>query len=220
MWSAAEAIAISPEERSLLEQLVSAGSTPQNVAFRIRIVLSAAEGVSNNELAGRLSTTRTTILKWRQRFAEFGIEGILADAPRSGRKKSISPEKEAAIVEATLKTKPRNATHWSTRLMAATQKVSDTSVHRIWRAHRLQPHRVEKFKASQDPEFVGKVRDIVALYRNPPENTLVFSVDEKSQIQALDRTQPILPLREGLPERQTHDYRRYGTTTLFVIAQT
>jgi transposase len=215
MWSAAEAIAVSAEERLLLEQLLNAGSTPQNVAFRIRIILGASEGVSNNELAGRLSTTRMTVLKWRQRFVELGIEGILADAPRPGRKKSISPEKEAAIVEATLKTKPRNATHWSTRLMAATQKVSDTSVHRIWRAHRLQPHRVEKFKASQDPEFVDKVRDIVGLYRNPPENALVFSVDEKSQIQALDRTQPILPLREGLPERQTHDYRRYGTTTLF-----
>jgi transposase len=215
MWNPAEAIAISAEEKSLLEQLVSAGSTPQNVAFRIRVVLGAAEGVSNNELAGRLSTTRTTILKWRRRFADCGIEGILTDAPRSGRKKSISAEKEAAIVEATLKTKPRNATHWSTRMMAATQKVSDTTVHRIWRAHRLQPHRVEKFKASQDPEFVHKLRDIVGLYRNPPENALVFSVDEKSQIQALDRTQPILPLREGLPERQTHDYRRYGTTTLF-----
>jgi transposase len=215
MWSPAGAITVSAEEKLLLEQLLSAGSTPQNVAFRIRIVLSASEGVSNNELAGRLSTTRTTILKWRRRFAESGIEGILTDAPRPGRNKTISAEKEAAIVEATLKTKPRNATHWSTRMMAATQKVSDTTVHRIWRAHRLQPHRVEKFKASQDPEFVDKVRDIVGLYRNPPENALVFSVDEKSQIQALDRTQPILPLREGLPERQTHDYRRYGTTTLF-----
>jgi transposase len=136
---------------TICERWQYSGSTPQNVAFRIRIILSAAEGVSNNELAGRLSTTRTTILKWRQRFAEFGIEGILADAPRSGRKKSISPEKEAAIVEATLENKPRNAIHWSTRLMAATQKVSDTSVHRIWRAHRLQPHRVEKFKAQPRP---------------------------------------------------------------------
>jgi transposase len=215
MWSSAEAITINSEEQLLLERLLSAGSTPQNVVFRIRIVLSAGGGVSNNELARRLSTTRTTVLKWRQRFGKFGIEGILTDAPRSGRRKTISAEKEAAIVEATLKTKPRNATHWSTRLMAVTQKVSDTTVHRIWRAHRLQPHRVEKFKASQDPEFVDKVRDIVGLYRNPPENALVFSVDEKSQIQALDRTQPILPLREGLPERQTHDYRRYGTTTLF-----
>jgi transposase len=215
MWSQAEAIIVSAEEKILLEQLLNAGSTPQNVAFRIRVILGASQGVSNNELARRLSTTRTTILKWRQRFAESGIEGILTDAPRPGRKKTISAEKEAAIVEATLKTKPRNATHWSTRMMAATQKVSDTTVHRIWRAHRLQPHRMEKFKASQDPEFVDKVRDIVGLYRNPPENALVFSVDEKSQIQALDRTQPILPLREGLPERQTHDYRRYGTTTLF-----
>ncbi len=215
MWNPAKAIAVSPEEKGLLEQLLSAGSTPQNVAFRIRVVLGAAEGISNHELAGRLSTTRTTILKWRQRFADLGIEGILADAPRSGRKKSISAEKEAAIVEATLKSKPKNATHWSTRMMAAAQKVSDSTVYRIWRTHRLQPHRVEKFKASQDPEFVRKVRDIVGLYMNPPEKALVVSVDEKSQIQALDRTQPILPLREGLPERQTHDYRRYGTTTLF-----
>lgn len=215
MWNPAEPLAVSAQERALLEEFLRCGNTPQKVAFRIRVVLGAAEGVSNNELALRLETTRTTVLKWRGRFAEVGLEGILTDAPGRGRKKGISAEKEAAIVKATLQAKPAQATHWSTRTMAAAQGVSDTTVLRIWRAHRLQPHRVEKFKASQDPHFVEKVRDIVGLYLNPPERAMVLSVDEKSQIQALDRTQPILPLRPGIPERQTHDYKRFGTTTLF-----
>jgi len=215
MWNPAEALVVTAEERALLEEFLHSGDTPQKLAFRMRVVLGAAEGTSNNELAQRFETTRTTILKWRGRFAEAGLEGILTDAPGRGRKKEITPEKEAAIVEATLQTKPAQATHWSTRSMAEAQGVSDTTVLRIWHAHRLQPHRVEKFKASKDPRFAAKVRDIVGLYLNPPEKALVLSVDEKSQIQALDRTQPILPLRPGIPERQTHDYKRYGTTTLF-----
>lgn len=215
MWSPAETLPVSKQERALLEEFLRAGNTPQKVAFRIRVVLGASNGISNNALAEELQTTRSTVLKWRARFAEAGIEGILTDAPGRGRKKRIDNSQEAAIVEATLRTKPAESTHWSTRTMAASQGVSDSTVFRIWRKHRLQPHRVEMFKASKDPQFVEKVRDIVGIYLNPPEKAAVFSVDEKSQIQALDRTQPVLPLRCGLPERQTHDYRRYGTTTLF-----
>ena len=198
-----------------MQEFLRCGNTPQKVAFRIRIVLGAAAGVSNAELARSLTTTKSSVLKWRSRYKELGIEGILDDAPRSGRKKTISAEQEAAIVRATLESKPAQATHWSTRLMAEAQGVSDTTVYRIWKAHRLQPHRVENFKFSRDPKFADKVRDIVGLYMNPPDKALVLCVDEKSQIQALDRTRPILPLRPGIPERQTHDYKRYGTTTLF-----
>jgi transposase len=140
---------------------------------------------------------------------------MLRDRQRSGRPKQISAEQEAAIVDATMKTTPKDATHWSVRAMAASQKVSPATVQRIWKKHRLQPHRLESFKFSNDPEFAPKVRDIVGLYMNPPDRAIVLSVDEKSQIQALDRTQPILPLRPGLPARQTHDYQRHGTTTLF-----
>ena len=154
-------------------------------------------------------------LLWRQRFKRDGLAGILEDRPRSGRPKEIPEERETAIVEATIQTTPKDATHWSIRTMAASQKVSPATVQRIWKKHKLQPHRVENFKFSNDPEFAGKVRDIVGLYVNPPDKAVVLSVDEKSQIQALDRTQPILPLRPGLPERQTHDYERHGTTTLF-----
>jgi len=215
MWEPAEALAVTEEDKALLEQMLSCGWTPQRIVFRARIILGAARGTSNNELAEQLKTTRTTILKWRQRYVEGGTEGVLTDAPGRGRKKQISPEKEAAIVNATMNDRPKNATHWSTRLMAATQGVSSTTVFQIWRAHRLQPHRVKTFKFSKDPQFVEKVRDVVGLYLNPPEQAIVLSVDEKSQIQALDRTQPILPLRPGVPERQTHDYQRHGTTTLF-----
>ncbi len=189
--------------------------TPQRMVFRSKVVLGAADGTTNHQLARDLVTTRSTILKWRSRYLKYGVQGILEDAPRSGRKKTITADKEAAIVEATLRTKPPQATHWSTRTMAEAQGVSDTTVYRIWKAHRLQPHRVETFKFSRDPRFIEKVRDVVGLYVSPPENALVLSVDEKSQIQALDRTQPILPLRPGIPERQTHDYTRHGTTTLF-----
>src|SRR6476620_4373513 len=215
MWKAAEGLHVSADDRALFEEFLRSGNTPQKVAFRIRIVLEASQGKSNCQLAQSLATTRVTVLKWRQRYLEAGVEGLLEDAPGRGRKKSISPDQEAAIVKATLETKPKNATHWSTRSLASAQGVSDSTVLRIWHAHHLQPHRLEKFKASTDPRFVEKVRDVVGLYLNPPDKALVFSVDEKSQIQALDRTQPILPLRPGIPERQTHDYERHGTTTLF-----
>lgn len=215
MWDKAKPVRLTRDEQSDLEQFVAAGTTPQSVVLRCRIILGAAEGISNNQLAQQLSVTRPTVIKWRQRFQQSGVMGIWSDAPRSGRPKQIPAEKEAAVVEATLRGKPKNATHWSVREMARAQGVSHSTVHRIWRAYGLQPHRVKKFKLSTDPEFVRKVRDIVGLYLNPPDKALVLSVDEKSQIQALDRTQPILPLRPGLPERQTHDYRRHGTTTLF-----
>lgn len=195
--------------------LSSARAAPQGIAMRARIVLGAADGVANKVLARQLSTSLPTVLLWRRRFMEEGLIGILDDRPRSGRPKQISPDQEAALIEKTLHTRPKNATHWSVRLMARESGLSRATVRRIWSNHHLQPHRVESIKFSTDPAFVAKVRDIVGLYLNPPDKAIVLSVDEKSQIQALDRTQPILPLRPGLPERQTHDYERHGTTTLF-----
>lgn len=206
---------LSDSERRQLRGISHHRSTPRGVALRVNIILGAAEGVANHVLARNLSTSLPTVLLWRKRYESEGMEGIVEDRPRSGRPKRISEEREAAIVEATMKTTPKDATHWSVRAMAASQKVSPATVQRIWKKHKLQPHRVESFKFSNDPEFAPKVRDIVGLYVNPPDKAIVLSVDEKSQIQALDRTQPILPLRPGLPERRTHDYERHGTTTLF-----
>jgi transposase len=212
---AAPALHLTPSQRAELLQVTRYPGTPQAIVLRCRVVLGAADGTANNELARQLSTSLPTVLLWRRRFERQGLLGILQDKPRPGRPRSIAPEKEAAIVEATRSTKPKNATHWSVRSMARQQGVSSAAVQRIWKAYHLQPHRLEHFKFSTDPEFVSKVRDIIGLYMNPPDKALVFSLDEKSQIQALDRTQPILPLRPGLPERQTHDYERHGTTTLF-----
>ena len=208
-------LSLGPADRKELLAVRQHRSTPQSIVLRINIVLGAAEGRANHALARELLTSLPTVLLWRRRYEAEGIVGILEDHPRAGRPKTITADKEAAIVEATLRTQPRNATHWSVRAMAAAQHVSAATVYRIWRRHHLQPHRVESFKFSTDPQFVAKVRDIVGLYMHPPERALVLSVDEKSQIQALDRTQPILPLRPGIPERQTHDYERHGTTTLF-----
>ena len=196
-------------------QVVGLRSAPQSVALRARIVLGASDGIGNKVLARQLATSLPTVLLWRGRYEAEGLAGILEDRPRSGRPKGITPEQEAALIEKTLHSTPDNATHWSVRLMAREQGISPATVQRIWSKHHLQPHRVESFKFSTDPQFVAKVRDIVGLYVNPPDKAIVLSVDEKSQIQALDRTQPILPLRPGLPERQTHDYQRHGTTTLF-----
>ncbi|MGH9567706.1 MAG: IS630 family transposase, partial [Candidatus Angelobacter sp.] len=161
-----------------------------------------------------------TVLLWRRRYKQGGLAGIVEDSPRSGRPKRISEAREAAIVEATIKTKPKDATHWSVRAMAASQKVSPGTVQRIWKRHKLQPHRVESFKFSNDPDFAPKVRDIVGLYLNPPDKAIVLSVDEKSQIQALDRTQPGLPFKKGRCGTMTHDYKRNGTTTLFAALDT
>ncbi len=195
--------------------LVRSGKTSQKVALRARIVLLAGEGVPNHAIARRLSTSRPTVLLWRTRFEHSGASGLLKDATRPGRRKSISPEIIQRVVETTLHTKPRGTTHWSVRTLAKALKLSRMTIQRIWKQHGLQPHRMEKFKLSRDPHFVEKLRDVVGLYLNPPDKALVLSVDEKSQIQALDRTAPLLPLRPGIPERQTHDYKRHGTTTLF-----
>ncbi len=211
----AAALVVTAEERGELVQFTALRSVPQSVALRARIVLGAADGIGNKVLARRLATSLPTVLLWRGRFQAEGLPGILEDRPRSGRPKEITLEQEAALIDMTLHSSPKSATHWSVRLMAREQGVSPATVQRIWKKHHLQPHRVESFKFSTDPQFVAKVRDIVGLYLKPPDKAIVLSVDEKSQIQALDRTQPILPLRPGLPERQTHDYERHGTTTLF-----
>ena len=211
----ANALGISDEDRRELQQILALRSVPQSVALRARIILGAADGIANKVLARQLGTSLPTVLLWRGRYLREGLPGILEDRPRSGRPKEITAEQEALVVEKTLRTTPNNATHWSVRVMARAQGISPATVQRIWSKHHLQPHRVESFKFSTDPEFVTKVRDIVGLYLNPPDKAIVLSVDEKSQIQALDRTQPILPLRPGVPERQTHDYERHGTTTLF-----
>jgi len=215
MWTKADALPVREVDQELLQHLIRSGSTPQKVALRARILLGAATGKSNYQLSEELNVSRPTILLWRQRYLDAGLAGVLKDAPRPGRKKMITPAKVDAIVNATLHTTPKDATQWSVRSMAKAQGVSSAMVHRIWRAHRLQPHRSEHFKLSRDPNFARKVRDVVGLYLNPPDKALVLCVDEKSQIQALDRTQPVLPLRPGIPARQTHDYERHGTTTLF-----
>jgi transposase len=215
MWKPCKALPVSSHDQTLLRVLVSSGKTPQRVALRARIVLEAANGRSNNSLARELGITRPTVLLWRERYVQAGVAGLLKDAPRPGRRKKLGATKVEAIVNATLHTTPKDATHWSTRTMARAHGLSPATVQRIWQAHGLQPHRTESFKLSRDPDFVTKLRDVVGLYLNPPEKALVFCTDEKSQIQALDRTAPILPLRPGIPARQTHDYIRHGTTTLF-----
>lgn len=215
MFTPAAALPVEENQRRQLQHLARSGKTPQKIALRAHIVLAAGKGRANHAIAQELEISRPTVLLWRDRFASQGVPGILKDAPRPGRRKAISPEVVQRIVEATMHTTPPDATHWSMRGMAKAQGLSRMTVQRIWKQHRLQPHRVENFKFSKDPHFVEKLRDVVGLYLNPPQHALVLSVDEKSQIQALDRTQPLLPLRPGLPARQTHDYKRHGTTTLF-----
>lgn len=215
MWEKAKPLVITSQQRRRLSALARGRNTPQKAVLRALIVLGGAGGTSNSELAKTLGTTRPTILLWRSRFEQAGVEGLLQDAPRPGRKRRIAPQKVEAIARSTIKTVPTDATHWSVRSMARQHGVSPATVHRIWQAHGLQPHRVENFKLSTDPQFAEKVRDVVGLYLNPSDKALVLSVDEKSQIQALDRTQALLPLRPGIAARQTHDYIRHGTTTLF-----
>jgi transposase len=183
-------------------------------ALRSRIVLACAQGASNAEAAKRFRTTAQTVCKWRGRFVKRRLEGLL-DEPRPGAPRKLDDARIEQLIATTLNERPREATHWSTRLLAERIGVSQSTVSRVWRAFGLQPHRAETFKLSTDPLFIDKVRDIVGLYLDPPDRALVLCVDEKSQIQALDRTQPILPLAPGLPERRTHDYRRHGTNTLF-----
>jgi transposase len=215
MFKPAAGLHIDSNQGRSLHQMVRSGKTPQKIAARAQIVLLAGQGVANHAIARQLHTSRPTVLLWRERFKQFGVAGLLQDKNRPGRKPALSAEKIQAVVEATLQSVPSDATHWSVRSMAKVQGISRMAVQRIWKAHRLQPHRVESFKFSRDPHFVEKLRDVVGLYLNPPDKALVLSVDEKSQIQALDRTAPLLPLRPGIAARQSHDYKRHGTTTLF-----
>lgn len=215
MFEIAKALRVDDGQKKRLRFLARSGKTPQKIAMRARIILRASEGLANNAIASQLGLSRPTVLLWRQRFKQFGVPGLLKDGKRTGRKKAIAPALVQRVVEATLQTVPQGATHWTTRSMAKAQRLSHMTVHRIWKQHGLQPHRLETFKLSQDPRFVEKLRDVVGLYLNPPDKALVLAVDEKSQIQALDRTRPLLPLRPGIPARQTHDYKRHGTTTLY-----
>ena len=208
-------ISLPEPDRNELERLVRARSTPQKVVLRAKIMLLGDDGVRTSEIRERLGTTTPTISRWRERYEAAGVPGLLKDASRPGRKPSLSQATVAGVVELTLREKPPDATHWSTRSMAAVAAISPASVRRIWKAHGLQPHRVRTFKLSRDPQFVEKLHDVVGLYVDPPKKALVFSVDEKSQIQALDRTQPGLPMKRGRAGTMTHDYKRNGTTTLF-----
>jgi transposase len=215
MWKSAPALSLSQSQRADLDALVRSGKTPQRVVARALIVLAAADGKPVNAIAQEFGVSRPTVYLWRDRFQQAGVLGLVKDAPRPGRRPALPATRIAAVVEATLQTTPADATQWSVRTMAKAQGVSHSVVHRIWRAHGLQPHRVETFKLSRDPDFVKKLRDVVGVYLHPPDKALVFCVDEKPQVQALDRTEPVLPLREGIPARQTHDYIRHGTTNLF-----
>jgi transposase len=210
----AVAVELSEHERAQLEAWTRRRSSAQALAQRSRIVLLAAEGLKNTEIAERLGINRAMAAKWRSRFAAHRLDG-LTDEPRPGRPRTITDEQVDAVITKTLETTPKDATHWSTRSMAKEVGLTQTAVSRIWRAFGLQPHRQDSFKLSKDPLFVDKVHDVVGLYLNPPERAVVLCVDEKSQIQALDRTAPILPMLPGTPERATHDYKRAGTSSLY-----
>jgi len=215
MWDPPEPLPITEEQRRTLQTWIAARNTPQKVVFRSRIVLMASTGVANRRIARELKTSRPTVILWRNRFLLGGPTVLTEDESGRGRKPQLTNEKVRQIVEATLHTKPEAATHWSSRTMAHAQGVSQSTICRIWDAHGLQPHRTETFKISHDKRFVEKLTDVVGLYLNPPDRALVLCVDEKSQIQALDRTQPTLPMKKGRCGTFTHDYKRNGTTTLF-----
>ena len=220
MSLAAAPIELAEGDRDTLERWVGADSTPQGVARRAWVILRAADGVSNSEIARESGLSRPTVIAVRERFAEDGPGGLAQVRPGRGRKPQIPAEKVAEIVNATLHEKPAAETHWSCRSMATAQGVSPATVQRIWDAHNLKPHRVETFKLSADERFVEKLTDVVGLYLNPPEKAIVLCVDQKSQIQALDRTQPSLPMKPGRAGTMTHDYKRNGTTTLFAALNT
>ena len=207
-------LTLTTSERSELERLARRPKSAQALALRARIVLGCAESATNSAVAAQLGICGATVGKWRRRFVENGLDGLV-DEPRPGAPRTISDEDVERVIALTLESSPPDATHWSTRSMGKATGMGQSAVSRIWRAFGLQPHRSETFKISADPFFIEKVRDIVGMYVDPPERALVFCVDEKSQIQALDRTQPLLPLRPGQAERRTHDYKRYGTTSLF-----
>ena len=207
-------VQLNSEQRTAMERLARARSEPARVVERARIVRLAADGLENKQIARSLGIMPETAARWRQRFLAGGIAALAKDAPRPGRQRTISDGRVKRVVKMTLHQKPSNATHWSTRAMAQAAGISEASVRRIWRAHGLKPHLVRTFKLSNDPEFVEKLEDIVGLYLSPPEQAIVLCADEKSQIQALDRTQPGLPLKKGRCRTMTHDYKRNGTATL------
>lgn len=207
-------LVLSDEERETLGRWARRPKSSQQLALRARIVLACGRGLTNTEVTRELGVTMPTVGKWRQRFVERRLDGLL-DEPRPGAPRKITDAAVERVITKTLESKPKNATHWSTRSMALSTGLNQTAISRIWRAFALQPHRSETFKLSSDPQFIDKVRDIVGLYLNPPDRAIVLCVDEKSQVQALDRTQPLLPLEPGRPERHTHDYARHGTTSLF-----
>ena len=213
-------IDLAPAEQEQIQQWIAAHGTPQQVATRCLIVLASAQGQSDVAIAKQLSINRNTVILWRKRFSELRLDGLWAIAPGRGRKPTYDSKKVAAIVDATLQSKPEGMTHWSCRTMAADQGVSKSTINNIWQAHNLKPHLVETFKLSRDPKFLEKMTDVVGLYLNPPQQAIVLCVDEKSQIQALDRTQPGLPLKKGRCGTMTHDYKRNGTTTLFAALET
>lgn len=211
----ADRIILTFQEEAIITRWAHGKSFPLRLIQRARIIQLAAKGVFNHIIAKRLHISRPTVQLWRERFLALRLPGLEKDAPRPGRIPKIRHKKVIAIVNATLHTTPHNATHWSTRSMAEAENVSKDTVRRIWKQYNLKPHLIKKFKLSRDKHFVEKLYDVVGLYLNPPDKSLVLCVDEKSQIQALERTQPLLPLRPGIPARQTHDYMRHGTTTLF-----
>jgi transposase len=216
----APALIVSDQDMQILRSWIRSSSIEAGLAERARIVMLAAEGVANTDIAERLGVSRPTVIQWRQRYESDGVEA-LADRPRSGRPREIDDEMRLDIVARTLAGPPKRSgvTHWSTRLLAHEAGVSNFTIAIIWREFGLKPHRTQTFKFSTDPELVARIRDVVGLYLNPPEQAIVLCVDEKSQIQALERTQPILPIRPGLPERATHDYVRHGTATLFAALE-
>ena len=210
----AVSVELNEDEREQLESWSRRHTSAQVLAMRARIVLAASEGLKNTEISERLSVDLSTVRKWRNRFAADRLAGLL-DEPRPGRPRTVSDAQVEEVIVKTLEITPKDATHWSTRSMAAEVGLTQSAVHRIWRAFGLAPHRQETWKLSKDPQFIDKVRDVVGLYLDPPERAVVLCVDEKSQIQALDRTAPILPMLPGTPERATHDYKRSGTSSLY-----
>jgi transposase len=206
---------VTEEDRGKLVRLAQGRATPQKVALRARIILLSAEGIPTGEIMERLGTTNPTISRWRERYRALGVAGIVVDRTRPGRKPRISEEQVNEVVARTVGSTPIDATHWSTRKMAQATGLSKATIQRIWKANGLKPHLAKGFKVSGDPQFVEKLHDVAGLYVDPPEKAVVFSVDEKSQIQALDRTQPGLPMKKGRAGTMTHDYKRNGTTTLF-----
>jgi transposase len=208
-------IVVSGDQEKQIERWLAALGTPQQIALRCRIVLAAGRGESEAAIASQLEANRKTVRLWKERFSQEGLKGLWEIAPGRGRKATYGPDRIKSVIEATLQSKPKGNTHWSCRLMAASQGISKSTVSNFWKSHNLKPHRTKTFKLSRDPKFLEKLTDVVGLYLNPPDQAMVLCVDEKSQIQALNRTQPGLPLKKGRCGTMTHDYKRNGTTTLF-----